>query len=75
MDQALTGAPQGSKWVRFIYLPKGPYTAHLRTLGPKTIPGIVIVFGPRVLKWAVYGLFGPQDGHHLCTWMCRVTEV
>ena len=33
--------------------PKGPYTAHLRTLVPKTIPGTV--FGTRVLKWAVYG--------------------
>ena len=38
------------------YFPKGPYTAHLRTLVPKTIPGIV--FGTSVLKWAVYGPFG-----------------
>ena len=37
--------------------PKGPCTAHLRTLGPKTTPGIV--FGTRVLKWAVYGPLGP----------------
>ena len=36
--------------------PKGPYSAHLRTLVPKTIRGIV--FGTRVLKWAVYGPFG-----------------
>ena len=32
--------------------PKGPHTAHLRPLPPKAIPGIV--FGTRVLKWAVY---------------------
>ena len=30
---------------------KGPYTAHLRTLVPKAIPGMVS--GTRVLKWAV----------------------
>ena len=36
--------------------PKGPYTAHLRTLVPNTIPGIV--FGIRVRKCAVYGRFG-----------------
>ena len=34
-------------------MPKG---SHLRNLVPKTIPGIV--FGTRVLKWAVYGPFG-----------------
>ena len=38
------------------YYPKGPYTAHLRTLVPRTIPGIV--FGTRVLIWAVYGPCG-----------------
>ena len=36
--------------------PKGPCTAHLRTLVPKTILGIV--FGTRVLEWAVHGPFG-----------------
>ena len=37
--------------------PKGPYTGHVRTLTKKTTPGMA--FGARVLKWAVYGLFGP----------------
>ena len=36
--------------------PKGPYTAHLRTMVPKTIP--VIVLGNGDLKWAICGLFG-----------------
>ena len=36
--------------------PKGSYAAHLRILVPKTLRGIV--FGTRVLKWAVYGPFG-----------------
>ena len=36
--------------------PKGPYTAHLRTPTPKTIPGIV--FRTTILKWAVSGAFG-----------------
>ena len=36
--------------------PKDPFASHLRTVVPKTIPGIV--FGTRVLKWAVYGPFG-----------------
>ena len=35
--------------------PKGLSTAHLRTLVPNTIPGIV--FGTRILKWAIYGFF------------------
>ena len=46
--------------------PKGPYTAHLKTLVPNTIPGIV--FGTRVLKWAVYGVFGFVLGP------CRLAE-
>ena len=36
--------------------PKGPYTAHLRTLVPITIPGMVC--GIKVLRWAVYEHFG-----------------
>ena len=39
--------------------PKNPYTAHLRTLVPKSI--LDMAFGTRVLKWVVegpYGLFG-----------------
>ena len=36
--------------------PKGPYTAHLRTLAPKTIPGMI--FGTSVLDWAVNGPLG-----------------
>ena len=43
-------------FIRTTTTPKGPYTAHLRTLVPKTIPSMV--FGTRVLKWAVYGPFG-----------------
>ena len=39
-------------------VPKDSYTAHLRTLVPKTIPGTV--FGTRVLKWAVHGPLGYQ---------------
>ena len=39
-----------------VYNPKGPYTAHLRTLVPTTIAGIG--FGTRVPKWAVDGLLG-----------------
>ena len=39
-----------------VLFPKGPYTAHVRTLVPKTIPGMA--FGTRLLKWAVYGPFG-----------------
>ena len=35
---------------------KGPYTAHLRTLVPKTRPGMV--FRTRVLERAVYGPLG-----------------
>ena len=35
------------------YIPKDPYTPHLRTLVPKCIPGMC--FGTRVLKRAVYG--------------------
>ena len=35
---------------------KGPYTSHVRTVVPKTIPGMV--FAATVLKWAVYGPFG-----------------
>ena len=42
--------------LRVSILPKDPYTAHVRTLVPKTIPGMV--FGTRVLKRAVYGPFG-----------------
>ena len=38
--------------------PKGPYTAHLRTLVPKTIPSVV--FGTRVLNRAVHAPFGPD---------------
>ena len=41
---------------RFGVPRKGPYTAHLRTLAPNTIPDIV--FETKVLKWAVYGPFG-----------------
>ena len=37
-------------------LPKGPYTAHVRTRVLKTIPAIV--FGIRVLKWAIDGTVG-----------------
>ena len=40
---------------RVFLVPKGPYTANLRTLAPKTILGILS--GTRVLKWAVYGPF------------------
>ena len=39
-----------------VSCPQGPYTAHLRALVPRVIPGIV--FGTRVLKWAVSGPFG-----------------
>ena len=42
---------------RLAPLPKAPYTADFRTPAPNTIPGIV--FGTEVLKWAVYGPFGP----------------
>ena len=42
--------------VRESQLPKGPYTAHLRILVPKTIPGIV--FENRVPRLRVYGPFG-----------------
>ena len=35
-----------------IWHPKGPYTAHSRTLVPTTIPGMVS--GTRVLRWALY---------------------
>ena len=35
--------------------PNGPYTAHLRTLLPQTIPGIV--FGTRVLSWALNSIW------------------
>ena len=35
--------------------PKGPYTAHFRTLAPTAIPAMV--FGTRVLTRAVHGRF------------------
>ena len=37
-------------------IPKRAYTAHLRTLVPKAIPGMV--FGTKILKWAVCGPLG-----------------
>ena len=48
----------GSAWKLYTYStsPKGPYTAHSKTLVPNTIPAIG--FGTRVFKWAVYGPFG-----------------
>ena len=48
--------PRGGLSRSFMYLveyPKSPYTAHLRTLILKTIPGIA--FEARVLEWAVCG--------------------
>ena len=44
-------------------IPKGPCTACLRTLVPKTIPGMA--FGTRVLKWAVCG----PSGHPYVSYM------
>ena len=44
---------------------KSPYTSHLRTLVPNTKPGIV--FGTRVLKWAVCGPF--WDLFSVATWV------
>ena len=45
------------------YYPKDPCTAPLWTLVPNTIPGITL--GTKVLKWAVHGLFGLQEGIQL----------
>ena len=47
---------RGLRGVLLIRYPKGPYTACLKTAVPEAIPGIL--FGTRVLKWAVYGPFG-----------------
>ena len=53
--------PKKTLWASFgPSYPKGPYTAHLRTLVPKTIPGMV--FGTRVLKWAVHGPVATDPG-------------
>ena len=43
----------------FHVSPKHPSTAYSRTLVPNTITGIV--FGTRVLKWAVDGPLGPRS--------------
>ena len=42
---------------------KSAYTSHLRTLVPKAIPGMV--FGTRVLKWAIDGPFGSETREDL----------
>ena len=55
--------------------PKGQYTAHSRTLAPKTILGIV--FGTCVLKRAVYRPFGTdssQNGRESLLAAVTVTE-
>ena len=49
----LVYGPKLGFYYAIYHYPKGPYTARLKTLVPKTVPGMV--FGTRVLKWAVYG--------------------
>ena len=47
------------------HIPKGPYTARLRTLVPRTYTSRM-AFGARVLKWAVYGPFGYHNKKTNC---------
>ena len=50
--------------VRSTRSPQGPFTARLRTLLPRTIPDML--FGTRVLTWAVYIYVYRFFGIHSC---------
>ena len=52
--------------------PKGPYTAHLKTLAATTIPGMVL--GTRVFKWAVCGLSSMVSYNHAVSWQAASTS-
>ena len=62
-EELLDGSELGSTPKFRNSYPKGPYSVHLWTLIPNTIPGGV--FGTRVLQWAVKGPFGlgPHERH------------
>ena len=52
----LSAASLKQAWAGPGAISEGPYTAHSKTLVPKTIAATL--FGMRALKWAVYGPFG-----------------